>query len=290
VAAFDQARFPPIIDPVHNIKKRFVNFNKWDEGLLASDRLIAPGLSAAKSQPALYGKFDALRSEARRRIQLQIKRELLRTRCSILVFDRQVCARLTMERGQKPWVIAIGASGAQGLTDIQELLRALPEALSAIVMVVLHRLWDHPTQLQAVLNRASTLPVIIASQGERFEIGKVYIGEPSEHLTLAADSFGVLVSDPDRQHVNRTVDLLFKSVAGYAGARMIGVVLSGSLDDGSRGLAAIHDVGGLTMVLTPSLAQQQGMPENAIHYDGPVDLIGNPQQIARAIREACMNS
>jgi chemotaxis response regulator CheB len=56
---------------------------------------------------------------------------------------------------------------------------------------------------------------------------------------------------------------------------MIGVVLSGSLDDGSRGLAAIHDAGGMTMVLTPARPPQQGMPENAISYDGPIDLIGD---------------
>lgn len=155
-----------------------------------------------------------------------------------------------MESDQKPWVVAIGASGSQGLADIQELLGALPEALPAIIMVVLHRPWDRPTQLRRVLDHASALPVVVASQGERFRIGIVYIGEPSEHLTLAAESFGVLISDPDRQHGNRTVDLLFKSVAEYAGARMIGVVLSGSLDDGSRGLAAIHDAGGSTMVLT----------------------------------------
>ena len=193
-----------------------------------------------------------------------------------------------MESDQKPWVIAIGASGSQGLADIQELLGALPEALPAIVMVVLHRLWDRPTQLRRVLDHVSTLPVVVASQGERFQIGTVYIGEPSAHLTLAAESFGVLISDPDRQHGNRTVDLLFKSVAEYAGARMIGVVLSGSLDDGSRGLAAIHDAGGSTMVLTPPLTSGRGMPENAIAYDGPIDLIGNPPQIADAIREACM--
>jgi two-component system chemotaxis response regulator CheB len=142
--------------------------------------------------------------------------------------------------------------------------------------------------LRAVLARTSALPVVIASQGEHFKIGTVYIGEPSEHLTLAADSFGVLISDPDRQHGNRTVDLLFKSVAECAGARVIGVVLSGALDDGSRGLAAIHDGGGSTMVLTPSLESERGMPENAIGYDGPINLIGNPRQIAHAIREACM--
>ena len=193
-----------------------------------------------------------------------------------------------MEGAQKPWVVAIGASGSQGLADIKELLGALPDALPAIVMVVLHRPWDRPTLLRRVLDHASALPIVVASQGERFQIGTVYIGEPSEHLTLAANSFGVLISDPDRQHGNRTVDLLFKSIAEYAGARMIGVVLSGSLDDGSRGLAAIHDAGGSTMVLTPSAGAGRGMPENAIAYDGPIDLIGNPRQIAHAINEACM--
>jgi two-component system chemotaxis response regulator CheB len=205
--------------------------------------------------------------------------------CFLTAFPRKLDL---MGNGQKPWVVAIGASGAQGLADIRELLGALPKALPAIVMVVLHRLWDRPTKLQAVLGYRSSLPVVIASQGECFKIGIVYIGEPSEHLTLAANSFGVLISDPDRQHGNRTVDLLFKSVAEYAGARMIGVVLSGALDDGSRGLAAIHDAGGSTMVLTPSLESGGGMPENAIGYDAPINLIGNPRQIANAIREACM--
>jgi two-component system chemotaxis response regulator CheB len=191
-----------------------------------------------------------------------------------------------MESGQKPWIVAIGASGATGLDDIRELLGALPKALPAIVMVVLHRPWDRPTNLRAVLDRTSALPVVTASQGEHVKTGTVYIGGPSEHLTLAADSFGVLISDPDRDHGNRTVDLLFASVAEYAGARMIGVVLSGALDDGSRGLATIHKAGGSTMVLTPSLAPGRGMPENAIGYDGPIDLIGNPTQIAHAICQA----
>jgi two-component system chemotaxis response regulator CheB len=68
---------------------------------------------------------------------------------------------------------------------------------------------------------------------------------------------------------------------------MIGVVLSGSLDDSSRGLAAIQEAGGLTMVLTPSGPPQRGMPENAISYDGPIDLIGTPERIARGICMAC---
>jgi chemotaxis response regulator CheB len=96
-------------------------------------------------------------------------------------------------------------------------------------MVVLHRPWREQTQLQAILARSSSLPVVIAAQGERFELGTIYIGEPSEHLTLAAHSFGEIVDDPNRNYGNRTVDLLFKSMAAHASTRMIGVVLSGSL-------------------------------------------------------------
>jgi two-component system chemotaxis response regulator CheB len=192
-----------------------------------------------------------------------------------------------MESEEKPWIIAIGASGAGGLSDIKELLGALPSTLAAIIMVVLHRPWDRPTQLQAVLGRISRLPVVIAAQGERFEAGSVYIGEPAEHLTLVSNSFGKLIDDPDRHYGGRTVDLLFKSVAAHAGTRMIGVVLSGSLNDGSRGLAAIHAAGGTTMVLTSTHPLKKGMPENAISYDGPIDLVGNPQRIAEGICAAC---
>ena len=192
-----------------------------------------------------------------------------------------------MKSKSRPWIVAIGASGAEGLSDIRMLLGALPTTLPAVVMVVLHRPWDRPTRLQAILAQACRLPVVIAAQDERFEAGTIYIGEPAEHLTLAANSFGNLIGDPDRQYGGRTVDLLFKSVAARAGRRMIGVVLSGSLDDGSRGLAAIHEAGGITMVLTPARSSQRGMPENAISFDGPIDLVGDPRRIAEGICAAC---
>jgi two-component system chemotaxis response regulator CheB len=192
-----------------------------------------------------------------------------------------------MEKETTPWIVAIGASGAQGLDDIQELLAALPITLAAIVMVVLHRRWDHQSELQAVLARRCALPVLVAVAGERFRAGSVYIGQPSEHLTLAADTFGALVDDPDRDHGNRTVDLLFKSIAAHAGTHMIAVVLSGALDDGSRGLEAIHKAGGTTMVLTPGGGPLNSMPENAINYDGPISLIGNPRDLARGICARC---
>jgi two-component system chemotaxis response regulator CheB len=203
-----------------------------------------------------------------------------------LSLQRPRCYSLRMRDEAPPWFVAVGASGSEGLSDIKALLAALPPRIPAVVLVVLHRRWAQPSRLKAILARACPHPVLIAEEGERFERGSVYIGEPDQHLTLAMQNFGRLVDDPERAHGNRTIDLLFRSVARRENGRMIGVVLSGSLDDGSRGLAAIHDAGGLTMVLTPGLLPRKGMPENAIAYDGPIDTIGNPRLIANAIVRA----
>jgi chemotaxis response regulator CheB len=183
-----------------------------------------------------------------------------------------------------PCIIAIGASGCDGLAEIKTLLAGLPDPLAAVVLVVLHRPWDRLSHLRDILARASHLPVVIAADGDRLQLGSCYIGEPAEHLTLAARSRVQLLDDPTNGYRNRTIDALFRSVAAHAGSEMIGVVLSGSLDDGSRGLAAIKAAGGTSMVLTPNRRGRKGMPENAINYDGPIDKIGTPEQIAVEIR------
>lgn len=193
---------------------------------------------------------------------------------------------ISMSLNSSIWFVAIGASGADGLHDIKRLIAALPVELDAAVLVVLHRLWDRPSYLAAVLRPVAHHPVVIASDGEAFSAGTIYIGEPSQHLTLVERSFGALVDDPDRAYGGRTVDLLFRSVARHGGRRIIGVVLAGSLDDGARGLALIHEVGGLTMVVRPQNSGYAGMPENAIAYDGPIDLIGSPTDIAVGIADA----
>lgn len=185
-----------------------------------------------------------------------------------------------------PWIIAIGASGSGGISDIQELLEDLPAGLRAVVLVVLHRSWEHPSYLRDVLGWRSHHRILVASDGERFEPGTVYIGEPSEHLRLAENSFGELLHDPEREHRARTIDLLFQSVAKHGKGRVIGIILSGALDDGGRGLCSIHKAGGLTMVLTPKSGAGGDMPKNAIEVAGPVELIGTPAEIARSVMAA----
>src|SRR6185312_3966517 len=180
-------------------------------------------------------------------------------------------------------VIAIGASGAEGLSDIKALLCALPHPLKAVVLVVLHRPIDRISRLRDILARSCPIRVAIAEEGERFEAGVCYIGEPAGHLTLAARNYAHLIDDPQNAYRNRTVDALFRSVAEHDGRRMIGVVLSGALDDGSRGLAAIKAAGGVTMVVTSPAGAKRGMPENARDFSAPIDKIGTPGEIAEEI-------
>lgn len=177
-------------------------------------------------------------------------------------------------------VVAIGASGAAGIGDLRRLLGSLPRDIAAAVLVVLHRPVDRISHLRELLAQATALPVVIAADFAGLEAATCYIGEPDQHLTLLDKRLAGLVPAHGNSHRNRTIDLLFESVARHAGTKAIGVVLSGLSDDGSRGLAAISHHGGRVMVVEPT---GHGMAENAIAYNGPIDLVGTPEQIAGAI-------
>lgn len=182
------------------------------------------------------------------------------------------------------WFVAIGASGSDGFLSIRHLLRELPPLSNTTVLIVLHRDTSQPSHLAEILAQQASMPVSVAINLEQFKRGCCYVGEPANHLTIAAQGYIRLVPDQfTNQHRNRTVDLLFSSVARYAQAKAIGVILRGALDDGSRGLAVIHHAGGLTMVLRPTADHECGMPGSAIAYNGQIDLTGDVAEIAASI-------
>lgn len=190
-----------------------------------------------------------------------------------------------MENPHLPYFVAIGASGSEGLNDIVELLSAWPDNLQAIVMVVLHRSSEKVSFLQEILSRRAALPVVVATEGQALLPDVCYLGKPDQALTLSTEGRAFLIEGSGNRLRNRTVDALFNSIALQAGKRAVGIVLSGALDDGSRGLAAIHAAGGLTMVLDPD-HKPIGMQQNAINFDGPIDFIGNGLAIAAALEDA----
>ena len=151
-------------------------------------------------------------------------------------------------------------------------------------MIVLHRSSDEVSNLQDVLARATKMPVLIATQAQRLSPRSVYIGKPDEHLTLMAQEAASLIEGIEHKYRNRTIDGMFDSLALRPRERAVGVVFSGLLDDGSRGLAAIHAAGGITMVLNPG-HKPFGMQQNAIDLDGPITFIGSASQIGDAVEE-----
>lgn len=180
-------------------------------------------------------------------------------------------------------LVVVGASGGEGLGQIRALLSALPSDLDATVLVVLHRPTDRSSHLRSVLARASNLPVRIAIQGQPLHDGVCYIGEPDAHLAMG----GPFTAAPTPEHGlrNRSIDLLFSSAAAMAGARVTGVILAGSLSDGSHGLAAIRDAGGAALVQAPRRLQCPGMPRAAVQAVPDAEILADPGEIARRIVE-----
>jgi two-component system chemotaxis response regulator CheB len=175
-----------------------------------------------------------------------------------------LCYVAPMSQGS-PWFVAIGASGSEGLDGIKTLLNLLQRPVQAVGMVVLHRPSGKISHLGEVLARKCGIEIVLADDAEILEEGTCYIGEPDGHLTLVDTHLAHLVSGAGNRLRGQTIDVLFESLAAHSGARAVGIVLSGALDDGSRGLAAIHAAGGTIMVLDPG-RKLRGMQQNAIDY------------------------
>ena len=180
----------------------------------------------------------------------------------------------------QPDIVAIGAS-AGGLEAIEALLMRLPPDLPAAVLVVLHRPPERTSFLPGILTRLIRMRVVIAHHGYRLEHAPCYLGEPDTHLTVGPGATVQLL--PDSFYRVHNIDALFQSLAHHAGPRTIGVVLSGMMKDGSFGLKAIKDAGGLAMVQSPEEALFKEMPQNAIAYDGPIDFVGPIDALAAEI-------
>lgn len=183
-----------------------------------------------------------------------------------------------------PLFIAIGASGGEGLDDITALLQALSRPLRAVIMVVLHRPSERISVLRDMLAGSSAMPVVVADEATILEPGRCYVGAPAAHLALIGNDRSHLVAGPDGQGRDRTIDTVFESLAATAAAHAIGVVWSGLLDAGARGLAAIRAAGGLTMVLDRDAMPHDTRP-NAIDPDGPINFVGSALQIAKMVQQ-----
>jgi two-component system chemotaxis response regulator CheB len=183
-------------------------------------------------------------------------------------------------------IVVIGAS-AGGVEAIKEVVEALPADFPAAVFVVVHFPPHAASSLPAILTRAGSLPAAHPADGDPVEPGRIYVAPPDRHMLVERGR--VCLSRGPRENGHRpAVDPLFRSAAVAYGRGVVGVVLSGNLDDGTAGLSAVVRRGGVGVVQDPADAAHPGMPSSALAYvrvDHSVPLAELPALLVRLVTE-----
>lgn len=161
-------------------------------------------------------------------------------------------------------IVVIGAS-AGGVEALLHLSALLPSNFPAPLLVVVHISSHSPSVLPDLLSRRGNLPAKHAVNGEKYQPGLIYVAPPDHHLLLRDGTLRVM-RGPRKYRHRPAIDPLFRSAAAVAGPRTIGVILTGRLDDGTAGLLAIKNRGGVAIVQDPADAVHSSMPESALHH------------------------
>lgn len=161
-------------------------------------------------------------------------------------------------------IVVIGAS-AGGVEALKSLFATIPEHFDASVFVVLHTSPDSPGILGDILARAGPLPAVTVRTSEPIRPATVYVAAPDHHLIIEP---GVVraTKGPKENRFRPAVDPLFRSAAQTYGGRVVGVVLTGALDDGTAGLWAVKHLGGIAIVQDPADAYASSMPRSAMQH------------------------
>ena len=178
------------------------------------------------------------------------------------------------------YVVAIGAS-AGGLEPVRELLAELPANLNAALVVAIHS--QPSSQLTAVLSRNCQMTVETARDNEPLVGGRVYVLPGAVH-GFFRDGTLRLSNVVEPSGFRPSIDALFMSMASEYGDNGIAVVLSGALDDGTRGARVVYDMGGRTIVQDPDDATYRSMPQKVIMRDHPV-AVETPAELGQWIIE-----
>jgi two-component system chemotaxis response regulator CheB len=182
-------------------------------------------------------------------------------------------------------VVVIGGS-AGAIEPLKILVRQLPEAFPAAVAVVIHGVSAGNSLLPAILRRVGALEAGVPHDEEALFPARIYIATTGRHL-IVDDGMLRLVRAAEENRVRPAIDPLFRSAAQSHGRRAIGVILSGTLDDGSAGLFAIREAGGHALVQDPREALFSEMPTNAIRYARP-DAVLPILELAREVNRLAM--
>lgn len=183
-------------------------------------------------------------------------------------------------------IILIGAS-AGGRAAVENILKNISPEINASFLVVVHSSFDMISNFSKFLNQNIQLEAIEAKENMEIENGKVYIAVPNQHLVIKNDRLSN--SNGPRENLFRpSIDVLFRSGAVAYGNKVIGILLSGRLNDGTVGLEAIKKSGGICVIQDPETAEYSGMPQNAqkfVDIDHVVPLSEIGELILKLIEE-----
>ena len=180
-------------------------------------------------------------------------------------------------------IVVIGAS-AGGVQALLEILSKLPRDLRVALLVVVHTPSGRASNLPDILSRGGNLPASFVRRDQILEPGHVYVARPDYHM-LVTHTGATLNHGPKENGFRPAIDPLFRTTARIYGARAMGVILSGALDDGAYGLKLITDAGGVAVVQDPKEAMVQSMPLSALQYVGD-DRVLTTAGIAKLITES----
>jgi two-component system chemotaxis response regulator CheB len=178
--------------------------------------------------------------------------------------------------------VFIGGS-AGGIEALAELLSHLSPSLAAPVFVVLHVGTSGMSVLPAILDRVGSMHALTPANSDTLEDGVIYVAPRGRHM-LVDDGHVLLNEGPTEHGLRPAIDPMFRSAARTYGARAIGVIVSGMLDDGTAGLGEIRARGGWTLVQQPAEAAFPSMPESAI-ASVEVDFVLPAAELANRIEE-----
>lgn len=180
-------------------------------------------------------------------------------------------------------IVVIGAS-AGGVEAIRALVAALPPDFAAAVFVVLH-IGAHKSELPWLLNQKGPLRACHPGDGDPIRAGQIYVAPPDHHL-LVERGHVRLNRGPRENWARPAVDPLFRSAARAYGSGVIGVILTGGLNDGTAGLFEVKQHGGTTVVQDPNDAADPSMPRSALRHvvvDHCLPLRGIPALLAELV-------
>ncbi len=160
-------------------------------------------------------------------------------------------------------VFVVGTSEG-GIAALRALLDELPATFQAAILIVLH-IGAHKSNLPWLLRQSIKMSVSHPLDGERVNAGHVYIAPPDNHMIVTGRRIG-LTKGPRENWVRPAVDPLFRSAAEAYGRDVVGVILTGGLNDGTAGMYEIKQHGGITVVQTPADCVNPSMPQSALNH------------------------